>query len=202
MSLAQHRTLALILLLPLVGANAQSTTAPAPRATTPPTLTGYAGGQRASGPQIATIEFSVRHPEWKDDGPSPYVSVDDPARDIRFMDAPTQIVLESRTLTVMIDYPTTGEWSFQVQADTPKGFTRAGLAIRISQIYHAMYDEEARTSKVKVVPPDERKGIANRNRTTGKYGIWGHDIGDLALSTVEIHRAPDGTFYAVLLVDS
>ncbi len=37
-----------------------------------------------------------------------------------------------------------------------------------------------------------RRGIINRNQTNGKYGIWGHDIGDLDLSAVIVKKTGDG----------
>jgi hypothetical protein len=151
---------------------------------------------------VSTITFTVNDPEFAKDGPSPYVNLDDPAKDIRFMDQANTIALSSRELYLVVDYPVEGEWEFKIVSASPQGFTKADLARQISRVYHAMYAEEARTSGIKVVPLEQRQKLINRNKTNGKFGIWGHDIGDLVLHTVEIFKAPDGKFTAVLGIDS
>ena len=154
------------------------------------------------GSVVGKIEFEVRDPEWVDDGPSPYVSIENPGKDIKFMDNPNEIVVSSKELQVVIDYPVTGIWEFKITSTNSEGFTRAGLAEEISRVYQFLYSEEERTTKIKVVPSEQRKKLLNRNRTNGKYGIWGHDIGDLDLHTVELHKTADGKLYAVLGIDS
>ncbi len=118
------------------------------------------------------------------------------------MDKANSIVVASNVLHIVVDYPVAGEWEFKVVSADPKGFTNADLARQISRVYHAMYDEEERTSIIKVVPMEQRKRLINRNKTNGKFGIWGHDIGDLVLHTVEIYQARDGKLTAVLGIDS
>ncbi|MBI1892093.1 MAG: hypothetical protein HYS18_15720 [Burkholderiales bacterium] len=151
---------------------------------------------------VGTINFVVRNPQWAKDGPSPYVSIESPARDIQFMDAADDIAVPGGELYLVVDYPVTGTWEFRITAANSKGFTRAELADKISQVYRSMYAEEERTSSIEVVPLEQRKKLINRNKTGGKYGIWGHDIGDLVLHTVEIYQARDGKRYAVLGIDS
>jgi hypothetical protein len=151
---------------------------------------------------VGKITFTVRDPERAKDGPSSYVSVDNPGMDIKHMDNPNEIVVPSIELYVVVDYPVKGKWEFKITSSNPNGFTRAGLATEISHIYHSIYDEEERTTKAKVIPADQRKTTYNRNRTDGKYGIWGHDIGDLALHDIELHKTVDGKLYAILGIDS
>jgi hypothetical protein len=153
---------------------------------------------------VGTIKFVVRDPDpvWADYGPSPYVSMENPGKAIKYMDKPDEIVVSSNELHVVIDYPVTGEWEFKITSGGSKGFTRAELAREISRVYHALYVEEERTTKIKVIPPKERKKLYNRNQTDGKFGIWGHDIGDLELHTVELHKGADGKLYAILGIDS
>ena len=98
--------------------------------------------------------------------------------------------------------PLSGEWKFPVKSQSPKGFTRADLARSISNTYKAVYAEEERTTQIKVVPLDQRTGLINRNKTNGKYGIWGHDLGDLVLHTVEVTKRADGILVAHLGIDS
>lgn len=154
------------------------------------------------GTLVAKVKFSVRDPEYVEDGPSPYVSIENPAKDIKFLDDSDEIVISSTELNIVVDYPVTGVWQFRITSDNPKGFTRAGLANGISRVYHFLYADEERTTKIKVIPLAQRKKLLNRNRTDGKYGIWGHDIGDLVLHTVELFRAADGRLYALLGIDS
>jgi len=49
--------------------------------------------------------------------------------------------------------------------------------------YEAIYAAEARTSK----DPGRVPGLLNRARSTGSYGIWGHDLSDLYFESVEIN---------------
>ena len=49
---------------------------------------------------------------------------------------------------------------------------------------------------------NQRKGIINRNETDGKYGIWGHDLEDLDLSTIEVYRNKENKLELVLGIES
>ena len=150
----------------------------------------------------ATIEFQIDDPENKADDPSPYVHLDKPDEDLKRMRDRDQIVFTGTELTLILDYPLRDELRFTITASRPNGFTRAELAKKISEVYQRVYQEEAATTKVAVIPPNERKGLQNRNETNGKYGIWGHDLSDLVLHTVEISREPDGKAVASLGIDS
>lgn len=150
--------------------------------------------------QKAVIEFQIDDPDW--DKPSPYVSLFNPEPDIRNMRNRDEIVLTAIHLTLVLDYPLNREWEFPVDSKSLNGFTRVELARLISDTYKAVYAEEERTSKVPVVPLDQRIGLINRNKTEGKYGIWGHDLGDLVLHTVEVIRMPNGSLVAYLGIDS
>lgn len=154
------------------------------------------------GTEVGTVEFVVRDPEFAQDGPSPYVSIEKPSESIRFMDKPDEIVVQDRELCIIVDYPVTGVWEFKIPSAHPTGFTRAELAKEISRIYHAVYAEEERTTKIKIIPIERREKVLNRNKTDGKYGIWGHDIGDLVLYRVELRRHANGKMYALLGIDS
>jgi hypothetical protein len=99
-------------------------------------------------------------------------------------------------------YPLRNEFSFPISASSSKGFTRAELVRKIADLYKKVYEEEAQTSKIPVIPMEQRKHLINRNETNGKYGIWGHDLDDLVLHTFEISRTADGTVRAHLGIDS
>jgi len=59
--------------------------------------------------------------------------------------------------------------------------------------YQQIYREESATTKN---PVARAWPLVNRNQTTGKYGIWGHDIEDLVL--IGFSKGSDGVFDLVL----
>src|SRR4030095_1853750 len=68
-------------------------------------------------------------------------------------------------------------------AAIPQGFTRGELVRAICDEYAHVYDAEEGTAHTKPVPPEERGERAERNSTDGAYGIWGHDLEDLVLTS-------------------
>lgn len=58
----------------------------------------------------------------------------------------------------------------------------------ISMKYREIYEIEEESATTKTTPIDERTGLINRNRTDGKYGIWGHDLSDLYFEGLSIHE--------------
>ena len=118
------------------------------------------------------------------------------------MDKPNEIVLSSRELHIIVDYPVTGVWKCKISSGNSKGFTRVELVNEISRAYHSIYAEEERTTKTKIVPNAQKKTMFNRHQTDGKYGVWGHDIDDLVLYNVELRKTVDGTLFAMLGIDS
>ncbi|MBC3873975.1 hypothetical protein [Undibacterium flavidum] len=101
----------------------------------------------------------------------------------RLIDSTRKVISESEA-TVIIDYPVRKPVNFKITSKD--GFTRGDLLRRIGQIYRQMYRDEEASSTIKTVPIDKRKGLINRNATDGKYGIWGHDIDDLDISSATI----------------
>ena len=162
-------------------------------------------GSNRKGPPtqvLTTITFQVDDPERKSEGPSPYVNLADPEKDLKQMRNAEEVVFSGTNLIVVLDYPLRKEVTFPISASSPSGFTRAELVRKVADLYKRVYDEETQTSKIAVIPLEKRKGLINRNETNGKYGIWGHDLGDLVLHTIEISRAADGTVLASLGIDS
>lgn len=72
------------------------------------------------------------------------------------------------------------------------GFTRQRLIDIICETYRQIYREEDEGSIIKAQSIAEASGgtclLMNRCTTNGKYGIWGHDIGDLILHTMYLKR--------------
>lgn len=85
---------------------------------------------------------------------------------------------------VNITYPL----NVNVQVKIKDCFSIGALMWQIAQAYKIIYDEENISTEVKEIPLEERTGLINRNSTNGKYGIWGHDIGDLSLAAIHIHK--------------
>ena len=71
----------------------------------------------------------------------------------------------------------------------------------IGKFYEEIYDEEEASAITKTLPMSERK-IMNRNQTDGIYGIWGHDLDDIAISGVEARRTKDGEIVLILGIKS
>lgn len=105
---------------------------------------------------------------------------------------PDEIVIESEEpITVVFDYPLREQVMFDIFP--PEGYlTRAELALEIICIYREIYQEEAATTQIPIVPLDERVGLSNRNETDGEYGIWGHDLSDLSLDALWQSGCKDG----------
>jgi hypothetical protein len=89
-----------------------------------------------------------------------------------------EIVLEgSKDYTLTIDYPLSTPALFPLRTPST-GVSRIDLVEIIVKAYREVYKEEEESTKVKsgLIP-----GMYNRNTTDGKYGIWGHGLGDLML---------------------
>jgi hypothetical protein len=162
-----------------------------------------ASGSKDPTTQVLTqITFQVDDPDNKSGDPSPYVNLAQPEKDLKQMRNAEEVVFTGTNLIVVLDYPLRKEVNFPISASSPRGFTRSELARKVADLYKRVYEEEEQTSKIAVIPLEQRKGLINRNETNGKYGIWGHDLSDLDLHTIEISRGADGTVLAYLGIDS
>lgn len=95
----------------------------------------------------------------------------------------TETVLPPRQVFILkIDYPLHKPARFVFNSGVD-GMTRGDLVRKIRKCYKQVYREEDASTKVK---PGNIPGMLNRNPTNGKYGIWGHDIGDLVLCSVNV----------------
>jgi hypothetical protein len=96
---------------------------------------------------------------------------------------PEEVILPAnKKYTLTIDYPLSNPFKTELKTGV-KGKTRREVINFIVDSYRKVYDEENNTSGVKesFIP-----GMYNRERTEGKYGIWGHVLGDLILHTLEV----------------
>ncbi len=144
-------------------------------------------------PSADTIRFPNVDPEAEPgdygskDEPSPYVQLDDPLSAIEGMIGKADIVIPKPSIRVGISYPLRQLYTFELRADDGRGFRRGELALKVSQLYQSIYDEEAMTAE----DLGREGSLYNRGRSEGKYGIWGHDLGDLAMHSVEYDAEED-----------
>ncbi|MEP7377531.1 MAG: hypothetical protein ABI675_29270 [Chitinophagaceae bacterium] len=154
------------------------------------------------GKLIAIIMFQVKdgNKEDFDDGIRPWIDINQPEKDLPNLIDSKEIVISEDTVTIIIDYPLTNEFRFDLSSTN--GFTREELVNEICKNYFKLYEEEERTATIKTVSLEKRKKIYNRNETNGKYGIWGHDISDLALSEIVVYKTSDGKITLTLNMES
>lgn len=94
---------------------------------------------------------------------------------------PNELVLApNKEYKLVIDYPLTVPAVFEIKTGT-KGLTRAQIIEKVVKFYHKIYKEEDKSvgHKTGHIP-----GMFNRQKSEGKYGIWGHDISDLMLGSL------------------
>ena len=126
----------------------------------------------------------------------------DPGRSLAALDWPDVIVILFPYAVLVIDYPLTTPASVPIEAPLPLGFTRGALARAICDEYAHIYEAEEGTAATKTIPLEERGSLRGRNRTDGAYGIWGHDLQDLVVTSARWTRHTDGTVRIELHVES
>ncbi|OCX52378.1 hypothetical protein BEL04_12980 [Mucilaginibacter sp. PPCGB 2223] len=153
---------------------------------------------------IKKIRFRVK--ALKDDtifkdGIMPWIDIENPEKEIdRLLDA-DEIIIQPGACSLIIDYPLKNNAIFTI---TPgkNGMSRKDFIWLVNEKYREIYAEEEQTSHIKIIPQKERKQLLNRNQTDGKYGIWGHDLADLALNTLYIYKRANGQIFLTLDMDS
>ncbi len=96
---------------------------------------------------------------------------------------PDEIILPANQIfTLYIDYPLTTEFTTELNTGV-HGLTRRNVIDFVIKCYKKIYEEEDESTKVKAghIP-----NMFNRNKTNGKYGIWGHDLSDLMIHTLYV----------------
>lgn len=137
-----------------------------------------------------------------EDGIIPWVSIKNPDKEIENLLEKNEIVLPINSAILIIDYPLNKPIEIIIKPNSPEGFTRENLIRLVSGEYNRIYLEEEESAKTKTIPVDKREGIINRNQTDGKYGIWGHDIDDLDLSSIIVHKLKNGLVKLELYIES
>lgn len=97
------------------------------------------------------------------------------------------ILKPNKKYILIIDYPLSTSYEQEIQSGKD-GMTLKEVVGLSVDAYQKIYKEEAKTSKLKEESISKRtKGasnLINRAETNGKYGIWGHSIGDLAITHI------------------
>jgi len=152
---------------------------------------------------INQIDFNVKTSNRKafEDGMIHSISLEHPEKEMGKLIGKDSVVITYGRISIIIDYPLTVPDTFNMVAGNNMGFTRKQLLEVISKEYHRIYKEEEATAKMKTVPLAQRK-MYNRNTTDGKYGIWGHDLGDLVLDDILVYKNKKGELWLMLEIDS
>jgi hypothetical protein len=154
------------------------------------------------GEKIETILFEVKSVKTSGykNGIKSWVDIAHPENDLPNLIKKDEIVIRENRIKVLIDYPLTNAYSFDLTSSN--GFSREELLRAISEHYYKVFAEEEQTATVKTIPVEKRTKIYNRNQTNGKYGIWGHDIADLVLADIIVYRVAGKNLLLVLDIES
>lgn len=157
------------------------------------------------GPVISEVEFKVKAKgesvEDYENGEIPWIDIENPNRDLPDLVDADKIVIPFKSAKVVIDYPLDTPDVFEIKASSD-GFSRRQLITEISRRYREIYEIEERTATTKTVPLKERKAPINRNQTDGKFGICCHDLSDLDLGGIEVHKNAAGEITLILQIES
>jgi hypothetical protein len=104
-----------------------------------------------------------------------------------------EIVIPFQDVTVIYDYPFKDNFPHEHHTENKNGFTRSEISEQIMARYAEMYQEEDKDvgHPTGTVNPQ----MLNRARSDGRYGIWGHDIGDLQLHSLYKSKTKATEFY-------
>jgi hypothetical protein len=115
---------------------------------------------------------------------------------------PEEIVVPYENAILVIDFPLTTPARIQISASLPVGFTRQELVRAVCEEYANIYEVEETTASTKPIAREDRTTLKNRNRTDGAYGIYGHDLDELRLTSLRWDRAIDGNIQIELSVET
>jgi PBP1b-binding outer membrane lipoprotein LpoB len=157
------------------------------------------------GELLGTYDFLVRAlPADEKDyakGLIPWISLENTDTEIERLVNKETIIIPFSTITILIDYPLNNPAEFEITSKA-NGFNREELAMAVSKKYHKIYAEEDNSASQQTIPIEKREGLINRNETNGKYEIWGHDLSDLDMSSVQVYKDVKGKITVVLMIES
>lgn len=115
---------------------------------------------------------------------------------------PEEIAVPFDTAVLVIDFPLTQPARISISAALAVGFTRQELVRAVCEEYANIYEAEEDTATTKTIPREQRTTLKNRNRTDGAYGIYGHDLDDLTLTSLRWDRDESGAIRIELYVEA
>lgn len=136
-------------------------------------------------PTIISFENKRPDEEYVD----PYINIADPAQGILDLINSDEEVAPNR-IELLYEYPLT-EQEIRIHKQE-KPFTRRQLVLLVCEDYKKIYQEEDLSIPT---PAGNIPGMYNRERSNGKYGIWGHHLDDLVL--YQLKRKEDGVYKVV-----
>ena len=121
----------------------------------------------------------------------PNLRVHDADKALALVELRDEIVIPFAKATLAIDFPLTHPAHVAIESGLPQGFTRGELVRIVCEEYAAVYAAEEGTANIE--PNIEERGARReRNRTDGAYGIWGHDLDDLVLTSARWVKQSNG----------
>ncbi len=105
---------------------------------------------------------------------------------------PNEMVLIATQATLLLDYPMSVVATRQIIAENAKSFSRIELLLALNQFYLDVYQIEDDTMPKDVSEPRETMSM-NRPKSDGAFGIAGHVLNDLGVSSIEVLTNGDET---------
>jgi len=135
------------------------------------------GGYR-SNPDLDSFDIETANPDIDDEyNFSAHISSFPSLRN-QIIDGNEKIT-DRTSIDIVFDYPLSR--SVNLSFTNPSGFTRNDFYRCIYDGYTFIYSEE----EADAGDPGHIPGMLNRAPSEGRYGIWGHDMGDLVIERVE-----------------
>jgi hypothetical protein len=132
----------------------------------------------------------------------PNLRIADPDKALAMLELRDEIVIPFPRATLVIEFPLTHPANVIITAALPQGFTRGELVRIICDEYAHVYDAEEGTATNAEAKVEERGSRLERSRTDGAYGIWGHRLDDLVLSSARWVKQSNGDVRIELHVES
>lgn len=106
----------------------------------------------------------------------------------------TEIVIPEKEIKVHFSYPFNNPKVLTLVSKTER-WTRRDIYNAIRNMYKIIYEQERQTSSLKEESISTRTNgdslLINRAETNGVWGIWGHDLEDLAITGISRNEDED-----------
>jgi hypothetical protein len=131
----------------------------------------------------------------------PGLRIGEPDKALSLLELRDEIVIPFQRAILLIDFPLTHPAEVAITAALPQGFTRGELVRLICDEYTHVYAAEEGTAPEE--PTIEHRGTRReRTRTDGAYGIWGHALEDLVLTSARWVKQSNGDVRVDLHVEA